>query len=91
MPTLPAVTLRLPAVMSTLSLAPSPSSSAPATFRLTLCTPAFNPPTVKSPLLTLKVTAPLAAAVCTATLPPALKFNTPVVALLSVSALASLR
>ena len=133
-PTLPAVTLKLPAVMSTLSLALSPSSKAPATFKVTLWPVAVQLPTVKllpapvtvtctappaasvwpttepaAPRLTVELalsasilkllpapvtaicTAPPAAAVCTDTLPAALKLKTPVLALPSVKALASLR
>ena len=76
-----------------MSLAPSPSSSAPATLSVTFCVPAWSPPTVKllpAPV-TVICTAPLAAAVCTTTLAPALRFKIPVVALLSVSTLAWLR
>jgi hypothetical protein len=56
-PTLAAVMLKAPAVMS---VSTSPSSTAPAALKLTACVPAAMLPKVKLPAVTFTVTAPVA-------------------------------
>jgi hypothetical protein len=87
-PKLAAVMLKLAAVMST---AASPSSTAPAALKVTLWPVAVKLPTVKSPALTLTVTALVAVTVVKVVAPPALRLNKPVLALATVKAFASLR
>ena len=85
-PTLAAVMLRLCAVMS---MAASPSSTAPGVVKVTLWPVAVRLPTVRSPALKVTVTAPVAVTLCRFVAPPALSVNRAVLALLTLKALAS--
>ena len=88
LPRLAAVMLKLSAVMST---AASPSSTAPAALRVTLWPVAVKLPTVKSPALTPTVTAPAAVTWVKRVAPAEFKLNKPVLALMTVKSLSSLR
>jgi hypothetical protein len=87
-PKLAAWMLKLEAVMSTVA---SPSSTAPAALKVTLWPVAFKLPTVKSPALTPTVTAPEALTWVKLVVPAVLKLSKPVLALVTVKALASFR
>jgi hypothetical protein len=76
------------AVMSTPT---SPSNTAPEVLKLTVCWLAARLPTVKSPVLKVTVTWPVAVTWLNTVAPAPLKLNKPVLALATVKALASLR
>ena len=88
LPTLAAVMLKDWAVMS---VASSPSNTAPAALKVTLWPVALKLPTVKSPALTATVTAPVAVTVVKLVAPAVVKLNRAVLALATVNAFASLR
>ena len=85
-PTLAAVMLKASAVMS---VAASPSNTAPGVLKLTVWLVAVKLPTVRSPLLKVTVTAPVAVTLVKTVAPALLKLNKPVLALVTVKALAS--
>jgi hypothetical protein len=90
LPTLAAVMLKDAAVMSVVA---SPSSTAPVapTFKLTLWSVAVKLPTVKSPALKVTVTVPVAVTLVKVVAPAPLRLKRPVLALVTVKALASFR
>jgi hypothetical protein len=85
-PTLAAVMLKDSAVMS---VAVSPSITAPTVLKLTALPVAVKLPTVKSPALKLTLTAPLEVTLVKTVLPAPVKLNKPVLALTTFRALAS--
>jgi hypothetical protein len=86
LPKLAAVMLKDWAVMS---VASSPSNTAPVVLKLTVCWLAVRLPTVKSPALKVTVTAPVAFTLVKTVAPALLKPNKPVLALATVKVLAS--
>ena len=86
LPTLAAVMRRDSAVMS---VAVSPSITAPTVLKLTLWPVALKLPTVKSPALKFTVTAPVAVTLVKTVAPALLKLNKLVEALTTFRALAS--
>jgi hypothetical protein len=85
-PTLEALMLKLTAVMS---VAASPSSTAPTVLKLTLWPVALKLPTVKLPALSVTLTAPLEVTLVKTVLPAPVKLNKPVLALATVKVFAS--
>jgi hypothetical protein len=73
-----------------MSVVASPSSTAPAAFKLTLWPVAVKLPTVKEPAPTVTVTAPVAATKVKVVASALVKLKMPVVALVTVKPLASL-
>ena len=86
LPTLAAVMRRDSAVMS---VAVSPSITAPTVLKLTLWPVAVTLPTVKSPALRVTVTLPVAVTVVKTVASAPLKLNKPVEALVTVKVFAS--
>jgi hypothetical protein len=85
-PTLEALMLKLTAVMS---VAVSPSITAPTVLNVTLWPVALTLPTVKSPALKVTLTAPLEVTLVKTVAPAPVKLNKPVLALTTFRALAS--